>query len=78
VKAHRITVNRYVIYCIAAAPLLIGASIRSAEAQALSTPREQALHDCNVKAYSEWNTRDWITAQMTNYRDCMTEHGQIE
>ena len=77
-KTHLITVYRYVISCIAAASLLIGALISFAEAQELSTPREHALHDCNVEAYAKWNTRDWITAQMTNYRVCMTEHGQIE
>jgi hypothetical protein len=78
VKVHQITVNRYVISCIAAASLLTGASISSAEAQALITPREHALHDCNTEAYTKWNPRDWMSAQITNYRDCMTEHGQNE
>jgi hypothetical protein len=40
VKAHQITVNRYVICCIAAASLQIGASISSAQAAITDLPLE--------------------------------------
>jgi hypothetical protein len=77
-KTHQRNVNQYVINCIAAVLLLTGALIGSAEAQELSGPREKALHDCNVWAYNTWNMRDWMSAQITNYRDCITERGQAE
>jgi Tfp pilus assembly protein FimT len=37
--------------------------------------REDAIRACNETA-AKWRYSDWQTAQISNYRDCMTEHGQ--
>jgi len=37
--------------------------------------RTEAIEKCNVEA-AKWRYSDWQTAQITNYRDCMTQHGQ--
>jgi hypothetical protein len=41
------------------------------------TSREAALHDCSVEA-SKWSFSAWQSTQLTVYRDCMGEHGQVE
>ncbi|MFZ0176260.1 MAG: hypothetical protein WCF47_24360 [Pseudolabrys sp.] len=40
-----------------------------------STSRSEAIQQCNGEA-AKWRYSDWQSAQITNYRDCMTEHGQ--
>lgn len=41
------------------------------------TARDAAIHDCSVAA-SKWVFSTWQSTQITRYRDCMTEHGQME
>jgi hypothetical protein len=40
-----------------------------------SPARSEAIQKCNAEA-AKWRYSDWQSAQITNYRDCMTEHGQ--
>ncbi|MGB8754478.1 MAG: hypothetical protein WCD26_02530 [Pseudolabrys sp.] len=40
-----------------------------------STSRSEAIQKCNAEA-AKWRYSDWQSAQITNYRDCMTGHGQ--
>jgi len=42
-----------------------------------SMTREQALHDCSVKA-SKFSNMSAESDQMANYRTCMFQHGQQE
>lgn len=37
--------------------------------------RSEAIETCSVEA-AKWRYSDWQTAQITNYRVCMTRHGQ--
>ena len=40
-----------------------------------NTARSEAIETCSVEA-AKWRYSDWQTAQITNYRACMTKHGQ--
>jgi len=37
--------------------------------------RDEAIQQCSTEA-AKWRYSDWQTAQITNYRACMTRHGQ--
>jgi len=37
--------------------------------------REEAIRTCNAEA-AKWRYSDWQAAQLTNYRNCMTQNGQ--
>jgi hypothetical protein len=37
--------------------------------------RSEAIETCSTAA-AKWRYSDWQTAQITNYRVCMTNHGQ--
>jgi len=37
--------------------------------------RTEAIETCSIAA-AKWRYSDWQTAQITNYRVCMTNHGQ--
>jgi len=37
--------------------------------------REEAIQTCNAAA-AKWRYSDFQTGQITNYRNCMREHGQ--
>jgi len=37
--------------------------------------RDEAIQQCSTEA-AKWRYSDWQTAQITNYRSCMTRHGQ--
>jgi len=49
-------------------------SANSARAQATPS-RDEAIQQCSGEA-AKWRYSDWQTAQITNYRACMTRHGQ--
>jgi len=49
-------------------------SAKSARAQE-TLSRDEAIQQCSVEA-AKWRYSDWQTAQLTNYRVCMTRHGQ--
>jgi len=37
--------------------------------------RSEAIKTCSTEA-AKWRYSDWQTARLTNYRNCMTQHGQ--
>jgi len=37
--------------------------------------RDEAIQICSSEA-AKWRYSDWQTAQLTTYRNCMTQHGQ--
>src|SRR5262245_2925104 len=37
--------------------------------------RSEAIQACSTEA-AKWRYSDWQTAQLTNYRSCMAQHGQ--
>jgi len=40
-----------------------------------SMDRSDAIRTCSAEA-AKWRYSDWQTAQLTTYRNCMTQHGQ--
>ena len=40
-----------------------------------NSSRSEAIEACSTEA-AKWRYSDWQTAQITNYRVCMTKHGQ--
>jgi hypothetical protein len=40
-----------------------------------NSSRSEAIETCSTQA-AKWRYSDWQTAQITNYRVCMTKHGQ--
>lgn len=58
----------------AAKPQSLGYAYEPAPSQD-NNPRTEAIQKCNTEA-AKWRYSDWQTGQITNYRVCMTEHGQ--
>src|SRR5262245_22684291 len=43
--------------------------------RARDMPRSDAIQTCSTEA-AKWRYSDWQSAQLTNYRACMMQHGQ--
>jgi len=50
-------------------------NLAAVDREQASTARSEAIQTCNAEA-AKWRYSDWQSAQITNYRACMTQHGQ--
>jgi len=60
----------------AAQPSSLGfASAQESTQEHGGAARSTVINACNAEA-TKWRYSDWQTAQITVYRNCMTDHGQ--